>query len=1436
MDSTKRMSCAILLVLLGALAVPLTVGAAWVDQGDGTVRDTVTGLFWQKSDDGVERSWENALSYCEGLNLGGKGDWRLPNIRELANIVDDSRSNPACDPVFSCRSDYYWSGSTYAEYPSNAWGVHFFDVPKNVDVGLKHDEYYYVRCVRGGPSGPIGPLTIGQTPMSGPPGTTFVQWGTGFTPNGMATLHFKKPDSTDYPIVKQQIDAFGRFQIEYMVPFDAAPGSYTWWAIDDARLKQSNEVTYGVDNATVVTGDFDLSNVSTRANEFQLWLDVSINGQANDRVCDEYHFVVEAGGRTAARQDGCMKVGVGKTENSTRYRTWFVVDPNDPGHPTAAYFEDGMVYMTPKSNPANRTALSGLTGFNIYGTTFDMKRHAFRFRNSEWDRSNNQHKVDELIKAVDTLTSYLSPHMRYLWWGIFWQKFDWAQGGVCYGMAGSCSANFNHQGEPAWGVLDKGKSDQKAWKEAIDDHWSEDENRALTFKPFAPDEIYNKSQTYDSNHKDDNDRWTLEAARKAAYYHLSQCLCKFWRANNSSWIGRDSKPVPFDNHQSHKDFTAKLLKNGRPGLLSGNLEGIYNLRRGKWVKVSGSHVVITPQLITWNYNGDHKRFMIYDNNVPYPLLEQFDLGPYPVWEWDQQTFNRVALINTVDAGHWTNDNFRWKGLPNFLAPGCGDSQNVYNLWDQSCDKGAGTSAPGQEGSATIFTALEDPVVEHSYPNHIVVMLLGTELDQVVLKETGAPVAPVPFGEVADGLAVREVSPQGLMTVLYLPTEGTYRIDATRSEVFSTVKIFVSIPEGDGSVEVLNYETFAAGEENLNRFMFFVGRQNTDKAIRRSVQPHGGLIAAADDLYDPDYDGRGRARVAPPLNFRAIYSGGVGKLSWNNTSFPHLKEVRVVRSDSGPPSGPEDGTSVYQGLLQNVDDGSVAADGRYYYAAFSVDNDGYFSDPAHAHLDTWLYSISGRVSQDGGSALSGAQLVLKTTDGKTVDTTSSGPDGNYTLANLENNYYVLEASHGSYAIVQPVRNVALSAANQVIDFEGVPVPALELLLEWNEVSLGDSVLIRWTYRHLDDEEQAVIMLGRDEYWETLATNVRLAQGQLPWLAEGAPTEGALMRMCLSNGSGVCAEHTFKIKEPASLKVASPNGGETWYRGTTQTIAWTHARKPAEKVKIVLCKGGAAVKTIATAVPIGIDGKGSRNWTIPENLTPGDDYEVRIVSTSCSSCADVSDGTFSVKTPGAVAVLAPNGDENWQVGSRYAIGWMATVDIGPSARIELLKADTVVKTIALNALSGGVGKHSFPWKVPNTLAYGNDYRIRVSGNDNPAHTDTSDKMFVISGPTLDITAPDGGENWAKGSRKNITWTYTGSPGGTVKIQLLKAGTPIRTLASGLAVGSGGMGAFPWTIPADLQPRSNYRIKVTHNAVKACTSISSGNFSISESVSAY
>ncbi|MFI3137363.1 MAG: DUF1566 domain-containing protein [Methylococcaceae bacterium] len=88
--------------------------------------------------------------------------------------------------------------------------------------------------------------SIAQAPMSALPGTTFSQWGTGFTPNGTATLHFKKPDNSEYPTSTVALDTVGHLETAYHTPMDKPAGVYSWWAVDDVSHKASNTVAYTV--------------------------------------------------------------------------------------------------------------------------------------------------------------------------------------------------------------------------------------------------------------------------------------------------------------------------------------------------------------------------------------------------------------------------------------------------------------------------------------------------------------------------------------------------------------------------------------------------------------------------------------------------------------------------------------------------------------------------------------------------------------------------------------------------------------------------------------------------------------------------------------------------------------------------------------------------------------------------------------------------------------------------------------------------------------------------------------------------------------------------------------------------------------------------------------------------------------------------------------
>jgi len=121
----------------------------FVDNGDGTVTDTKTGLMWQQDEAGA-MSFEDALTYSEDLQLADHSDWRLPNRNELQSLLDYSKNNPAIDTVAfpGAMSSYYWSSTTVVDYQGFAWRVEF-------GSGYVHSGSYkstsrYVRAVRGG--------------------------------------------------------------------------------------------------------------------------------------------------------------------------------------------------------------------------------------------------------------------------------------------------------------------------------------------------------------------------------------------------------------------------------------------------------------------------------------------------------------------------------------------------------------------------------------------------------------------------------------------------------------------------------------------------------------------------------------------------------------------------------------------------------------------------------------------------------------------------------------------------------------------------------------------------------------------------------------------------------------------------------------------------------------------------------------------------------------------------------------------------------------------------------------------------------------------------------------------------------------------------------------------------------------------------------------
>lgn len=135
-------------------------------QGDGTVIDSGTRLIWKLCTEGQEwvdgdcqgdaaiLSWQQALQWAVTVNSGEEGqnmgyqDWRVPNIKELASIVEHACAEPALNlQVFPpIPGEWFWSASPRSDNAISAWCQSF---AAGYDGHCRKTSSTYLRLVRG---------------------------------------------------------------------------------------------------------------------------------------------------------------------------------------------------------------------------------------------------------------------------------------------------------------------------------------------------------------------------------------------------------------------------------------------------------------------------------------------------------------------------------------------------------------------------------------------------------------------------------------------------------------------------------------------------------------------------------------------------------------------------------------------------------------------------------------------------------------------------------------------------------------------------------------------------------------------------------------------------------------------------------------------------------------------------------------------------------------------------------------------------------------------------------------------------------------------------------------------------------------------------------------------------------------------------------------
>ena len=73
-------------------------------------------------------TWQDALQASVNASDGGYTDWRVPNVKEIATIVEKSCVEPSLnEAVFpASSSENFWTATTVMGTDTAAWGVAFY--------------------------------------------------------------------------------------------------------------------------------------------------------------------------------------------------------------------------------------------------------------------------------------------------------------------------------------------------------------------------------------------------------------------------------------------------------------------------------------------------------------------------------------------------------------------------------------------------------------------------------------------------------------------------------------------------------------------------------------------------------------------------------------------------------------------------------------------------------------------------------------------------------------------------------------------------------------------------------------------------------------------------------------------------------------------------------------------------------------------------------------------------------------------------------------------------------------------------------------------------------------------------------------------------------------------------------------------------------------
>lgn len=458
-------------------------------------------------------------------------------------------------------------------------------------------------------------------------------------------------------------------------------------------------------------------------------------------------------------------------------------------------------------------------------------------------------------------------------------------------------------------------------------------------------------------------------------------------------------------------------------------------------------------------------------------------------------------------------------------------------------------------------------------------------------------------------------------------------------------------------------------------------------------------------------------------------------------------------------------------------------------------------------ETWTAGSSQQINWTSTGAIASVKLEYSLDNGGSWTTIDNGVnndgDFNWSIPAVVSDSALVRISDAANATVSDVSDslfrIVAAPGLTVTSPNGGEVwyTGQRETITWN--STGDFLEVRIEYS-LDNGRNWIVLRNDAEN-----------DGSFNWIPPTeAKSDSALVRVSAANNQNIfdVSDSVFTI-DTKTLTLTAPNGGETWFAGSSQMISWT-TYGPIDSVELEFSlNNGAGWEKIAE-----IKNTGSYDWLLPS--TTSDSALVRINGITDSTAADISDSVFRI-TESVLTLTTPNGGEVWMTGSEHAITWSSGGDID-SVKIEYsLDHGNSWTTISASAPNTG----RYDWVLPATES--NTALIYISAADDNSPSDLSDSLFTIATEILTVISPNGGEIWESGHSYEIDWN--GSE--TITAVTLEYSPDNGETWISIADNVVNTGKYEWDIPAINT--DSVRVRVSDASDGAPADVSDGNFTI-------